>query len=668
MKAKRSFFLLITLMASLGIVGGVSQKGIESQLEREGLPVVNAIDEKDVLPGAFRMSSQQQLPLSKINDEGLDRLNVSGSAQFSEFGLDALLKKVARPHLTVVNLRNEEVVFIAPKEGKGAIAFSYQHSVPWFMQEDEKSCSERIDVERAEEQRISHIDLEVPFTMYGSKEGSVPSGEHHLLYKIEIPVKLALTEKELVIMRGQGYCRLAMKKFGPLEFEVVDTFVNFMKSLPEDEWVHFHCQRGQRRTTFFMAMTDILRNGHCVSFEDIIYRQGPEGLGGIDLFGLPHEESWNFACEKENRELLRHFYCYVRENKISHFEKSFSCWAKEKGINPSPKAHFDRVYRKTILSSHLPSERDIYRDKVGLVLNTLNESKLSMSNFRSTQDLCFDTSKKFNLTGLDSYFASGSSQYTKVGLKLFMDCMKKSGKKVMVIDLRHDTHLFINGLNVSRFENQASLRTPRDPNEILASEKELKEQLLKKKGIEVYAIDTRYPKNDFDKRLTLVIKPTEILTPEELVKSFGADYYLIGCKRFSGTSDEDMGRFVEMASSMPEETWFHFHCKKGKSRTTFFMILLDMMRNADRVSFEDIIYRQYCLGGINLLDITPKDPLWPVEKESKKQWVECLARFHRYCSENKASGFKKSWPEWSKENEAYHPSVDHLVFDRNLSS
>ena len=87
-----------------------------------------------------------------------------------------------------------------------------------------------------------------------------------------------------------------------------------------------------------------------------------------------------------------------------------------------------------------------------------------------------------------------------------------------------------------------------------------------------------------------------------------------------------------------------------------------MMRNADKLSMEEIVTRQKIIGGIDLFDITPKDPNWKNEVISKKQWVLVLARFHRYAKENKKANFKISWKEWSDDHAEYLPNIDHLVF------
>ena len=54
---------------------------------------------------------------------------------------------------------------------------------------------------------------------------------------------------------------------------MVNYFIDIIKSHSEDTWFHFHCKAGVGRTTTFMIMYDIIKNGNNVSLNDIIGRQ-----------------------------------------------------------------------------------------------------------------------------------------------------------------------------------------------------------------------------------------------------------------------------------------------------------------------------------------------------------------------------------------------------------
>jgi hypothetical protein len=655
--------LCFYLLSSLSVLFFSVYGDYRSDLLTTGLPIINSIDEKDTLPGCFRMSKVVTLPMENgINYDGIANLNISGSAQFSELSLDALIRRVGKKRITIVNLRQEDGGFIEPMEGKGAISISYLMSMPWWTGENPEGNRNIEQIEQSEEDKMAEISKQCTFTVYGTSDSYAPTDTHGLLYKIDIAVKSAFTEKTLVKEKGLGYFRIPDKKFGNMEFKHVDHFVDFVKGVQPGEWLHFHCKKGQSRTTLFMIMYDMMRNADKVSPGDIIKRHGPLGIGGADLYGLPSKTEWDHSFKKGWKKFLYQFHEYAKANMHNGYSKSWTDWADEQEIEPLPDVKLGDYYVDSTVASILPTEDEkTFKEKI-LVVNSLNESKLKVQNFRSSDDIWLDSTVEFAREGLKDLRASGSNQYSRDGLVLLVNKLKVRANNIVIVDLRHDDHLFVNGLNVSTFESKEVLLEPRSPAIISHSEKQLKEALLKETKLELHAIDTKYPKNTFDDRFVLTLRPSTVETPEELVKSLGVNYLLIGSKRFSEVSDGDIDFFISNYKANPADTWYHFHCKKGKSRTTFFLVILDMMRNADKLTLEEIVHRQHVIGGIDLFDITPKDPSWENELLSKKQWIVCLARFHRYVIENKESNFKVSWTKWSEKNADYTPSVDHLVY------
>lgn len=69
-----------------------------------------------------------------------------------------------------------------------------------------------------------------------------------------------------------NYIRIPVQdRHGP-DDDTVNAFVTFVKTLPEDVWLHFHCLAGEGRTTTFMVIYDILRNAPLVP-----YATSPDG-------------------------------------------------------------------------------------------------------------------------------------------------------------------------------------------------------------------------------------------------------------------------------------------------------------------------------------------------------------------------------------------------------
>ena len=70
---------------------------------------------------------------------------------------------------------------------------------------------------------------------------------------------------------------------------MVNYFMDIVKNNPENTWFHFHCKAGVGRTTTFMIMYDIIKNGNEVSLHDIIGRQ-------LLLSGISPKDYVDFLC------------------------------------------------------------------------------------------------------------------------------------------------------------------------------------------------------------------------------------------------------------------------------------------------------------------------------------------------------------------------------------
>ncbi|MBO0694928.1 MAG: protein tyrosine phosphatase, partial [Verrucomicrobia bacterium] len=92
-----------------------------------------------------------------------------------------------------------------------------------------------------------------------------------------------------------------------------------------------------------------------------------------------------------------------------------------------------------------------------------------------------------------------------------------------------------------------------------------------------------------------------------------------------------------------ENAWAHFHCEAGLGRTTTFMVLYDMLRNATRVSLEDIVRRQAILGyGYDVLQ-PPEAGNWKAPYMTER--AEFIRVFYDYARAN-PNGRPQLWSEW----------------------
>lgn len=112
----------------------------------------------------------------------------------------------------------------------------------------------------------------------------------------------------------------------------VDAFVDFIDSLPEDTWVHFHCDRGKGRTSMALAMFDMMKNAPTVALQDIVERQ--HLLGSEDLFDTEVQEGGSYTAEmlEARKKFLEDFYAFICQRKRGGFQR-WSAWRHQVGAS-----------------------------------------------------------------------------------------------------------------------------------------------------------------------------------------------------------------------------------------------------------------------------------------------------------------------------------------------
>ena len=115
---------------------------------------------------------------------------------------------------------------------------------------------------------------------------------------------------------------------------------------------------------------------------------------------------------------------------------------------------------------------------------------------------------------------------------------------------------------------------------------------------------------------------------------------------FHAPEEVDVVRFVNFAKHLQEDTWLYFHCRAGRGRTTTFMAMYDMMKNAKHVSFNDIVDRQYALGGTDLRELPDEDNFKYGYASHRLSFIK---NFYEYVKENN-DDYSTTWLQWKKKH------------------
>lgn len=272
---------------------------------------------------------------------------------------------------------------------------------------------------------------------------------------------------------------------------------------------------------------------------------------------------------------------------------------------------------------------------VNLLIDNDNKNKLP-KNFRMANSK-INKDMSLNLTGLFSMNMSGSGSVSENSLKLLKE--KVDDKHIIDVDLRQESHLFINGIGISWYGKKDDANINLTQNQVLNDEAI---KLNKIKALSKLKIDGENAKSASHISSINNIKSVE--NEEQLAKSLGIGYVRFTIPDHKRPQDNQVDSFVKFIKVLPSNMWLHFHCRGGVGRTTTFMAMYDMMKNAKNVSFNDIMRRQQLIGGANLLDGQDASSASDANVRSK-----FLKNFYNYCHKN-TDGYKTKWIDWIKFN------------------
>jgi hypothetical protein len=215
-------------------------------------------------------------------------------------------------------------------------------------------------------------------------------------------------------------------------------------------------------------------------------------------------------------------------------------------------------------------------------------------NFRTTDDpLRANNGQKIpTKTDLTNLCASGSGEFTADSLKFLL---ARTHGAVTIFDLRQETHIFVNGLPVSWFATRDWANVGRSQSAIEADESARVESL--KPGSEIAV----RPGEAIKKADTVSATPQPVIveqasTERQFVEPNQTAYVRVTVTDHCRPLDNEVDRFILAVRALPENGWAHFHCEAGRGRTTTFMVMYDMLRNATQVSLDDIVRRQRLIG------------------------------------------------------------------------
>lgn len=253
-----------------------------------------------------------------------------------------------------------------------------------------------------------------------------------------------------------------------------------------------------------------------------------------------------------------------------------------------------------------------------------------------------DEEEPISKQGLNSLLISGSANPTFQNL-LWIKKTYGENHPIYIIDLRQETHLFVNGLPVSIFYKRNEINWGKSPELIQTQERNWVDYLSQKKSLLINQLGR--PVNGLKVPThPLKLSIQEISTEKEAVHKAGLNYFRITVSDFHPPTAEQVDQFLKFYQNRPPKAWLHFHCAAGNGRTTTFMVMTDILANARDVSLDDIVRRQALLGGIDLFAVSKSLKLMPWKSKYHKARVEFIKLFYSYVHQGKYP--KQSFSSW----------------------
>lgn len=246
--------------------------------------------------------------------------------------------------------------------------------------------------------------------------------------------------------------------------------------------------------------------------------------------------------------------------------------------------------------------------------------------------------------GLDTLQISGSGMFGAAQFdKMIAKIKTLTSGPIYILDLRQESHGFVNGTAVSSYIDRNWINKGKSTAQVEKDEKAWLRTALQA-PIEISVLD-----DDKKASETYKIVVDTALTELEFITSRGVNYFRMQGTDHSSFDNDAVDDFVKFYKKLPKNAWLHFHCFAGEGRTTQAMVMYDILRNGKQVSFEDIVKRQYLIGGNDSMKVTASKEKDAYKVPLYKEKAKLLTKFYEYVTTS-PDDLPVSWSKWIKEH------------------
>lgn|GEM_PF-6858908 len=227
---------------------------------------------------------------------------------------------------------------------------------------------------------------------------------------------------------------------------------------------------------------------------------------------------------------------------------------------------------------------------------------------------------RFNLQIFDNV-ASGSPQFSLKQLRDMIHRLNK--KKIIIIDLRKEFHWFVYHNNdwipFTLFEPNFLYNQSKNSKTISKEEACLCKEINQRSYLDLLHVARKKRNGNIDQSNKISIHRRSIpfcLTEEQLFKKYFSEsciYYRVPIQDHCAV-DADIFKILKNIIAKHPHHWIHLHCRGGAGRTSQVLLLIDVLKNKKRFTFQEYIQREIDRGGAYLWKSKYQERLKKIKK------------------------------------------------------
>ncbi len=264
-------------------------------------------------------------------------------------------------------------------------------------------------------------------------------------------------------------------------------------------------------------------------------------------------------------------------------------------------------------------------------------------------DVQFHTAKQIACSlGGEWLGMSASQQLSAAQLRQLIE--EFPSKKFTIVNLREETHFFLNGLPISITNKENDANKGKSLNQIEEYESNIHQLLNQKEKLILYKrIKKKEVINGKKEKIVHFIPEkticlNEIENEEILVKHLKGNFVRIPLTDHTGfPSTAQLDQLVSLYDTQKKEnSWVHFHCAGGRGRSSTAMTIFAILNWANSLSLTEILSRLELRGNKELIK-----PITANKKNSKRADLNFWAEFYQFAQQRNDT---MAWSSWQKDH------------------